>query len=160
MTENNSLHVILVLVVVLTAILTFMVTKALLKPEPATTETITTKIVTVRDTIRQVVYRDRIKAVIDTIRIDDGEAITYKASLDTTLIMPNYRIRTQVDYFHPDHVFNLHQDVAVAVDTVYVNRDRIVQSVIVQKKTNWGVSAIIGAVAFSGGFYLAHTLSR
>ena len=160
MTENNNALIILILSVVLTGVLTFVITKAVYNPKPITTETVTTKIVTVRDTIRQVVYRDRIKAVIDTVKIDAGEAITYKASLDTTLVSDHYRIRTQVDYFHPDQIFSLRQNVAVAVDTVYVNRDRIVQSVIVQKKTNWGVSAIIGAVTFASGFYLANTLSR
>lgn len=157
---DRSISIILVLAIVLTAVLTFTITKALCNPDPITTETVKTEIVTVRDTIRQVVYRDRVKAVIDTVKIEAGELVTYKASLDTTLVSDHYRIRTQVDYFHPDQVFSLSQSVAVAVDTVYVNRDRIVQSVIIQNKPNWGVSAIIGAVAFSGGFYLAHTLSR
>ena len=154
MTENNSLHVILVL----TAILTFMVTKALLKPEPATTETVTTKIVKVRDTIRQVVYHDRIKAVIDTVIIDAGEAITYKASLDTTIIADHYRIRTEIDYFHPDQLFNMRQSVAVAVDTVYVNRDRIITNTV--KRTNWNATAIGVALGIAGGFTISELLSR
>lgn len=149
---------ILVLAIILTGVLTFAITKAVYSPNPITTETVTTKIVTVRDTIRQVVYRDRVKAIIDTVKIEAGETVAYKASLDTTFISDNYRIRTQIDYFHPDQLFNVRQSVNVAVDTIYVNRERIVSNTI--KKPNWGVSAIIGAVAFSGGFYLAHTLSR
>ncbi|NCB45037.1 MAG: hypothetical protein EOM59_20795, partial [Clostridia bacterium] len=123
---DKSISIILTLTIVLTAVLTFTVTKALCNPDPITTETVKTEIVTVRDTIRQVVYRDRIKAIIDTIRIEAGETVAYKASLDTTFISDNYRIRTEIDYFHPDQLFNVRQSVNVAVDTIYVNRERIV----------------------------------
>lgn len=158
MTENNNTLIIIILSVVLTGVLTFVITKAVYNPKPITTEKVTTKIVTVRDTIRQVVYRDRIKAIIDTVKIDAGEAITYKASLDTTLIMPNYRIRTEIDYFHPDQVFTMRQSVNVAVDTIYVNRDRIVTNTV--KRTNWNATAIGVALGIAGGFTISELLSR
>ena len=142
----------------MTAVLTFVITKAVYNPKPITTETVTTQIVTVRDTIRQVVYRDRIRAIIDTVKIDAGEAISYKASLDTTVVMPNYSIRTQVDYFHPDQLFSLSQSVAVAVDTVYVNRDRIITNTV--KRTNWNATAIGVALGIAGGFTISELLSR
>ena len=158
MTANSQPYAILILTVILTATLTAIITKAVVSPKPITTEVVKTEIVTVRDTIRQFVYRDRIKAVIDTVKIDAGEAITYRASLDTTIIADHYRIRTQVDYFHPDQIFSLRQNVTVAVDTVYVNRDRIVTNTV--KRTNWNATAIGVALGIAGGFTISELLSR
>lgn len=158
MTGNNNTLIIIILSVILTATLTAIITKAVVSPKPITTEVVKTEIVTVRDTIRQVVYRDRIKAIIDSAKIDAGEAITYKASLDTTLISSHYRIRTEIDYFHPDQVFTMRQSVNVAVDTIYVNRDRIVTNTV--KRTNWNATAIGVALGIAGGLTISELLSR
>ena len=99
------------------------------------------------------VYRDRIQAVIDSIKSPAGEVIGYEASMDTIIVLPKCRIETQVTFQHPAKTFSLRQTVKVETDTVYVNKERIITKTRV--KTNWTHTAIGACVGFIGGLITA-----
>lgn len=99
------------------------------------------------------IYRDRIQAIIDSVKSPAGEVIGYEASMDTTLILPKCRVETQVTFQHPAKTFSLRQTVKVETDTVYVNKERIITKTKI--KTNWTNTAIGACVGFIGGLVTA-----
>jgi len=88
-------------------------------------------------------YRDRIKAVVDTVFIEK-QAVGYVASLDTLIVTPQAEIETRIDFRHPDQLFTFYQTAKVKVDTIYVNKTRIIETTKV--KQNW-TAAVIGTLS-------------
>jgi len=88
-------------------------------------------------------YRDRIKAVVDTVFIE-MQAVGYVASLDTLIVTPQAEIETRIDFRHPDQLFTFYQTAKVKVDTIYVNKTRIIETTKV--KQNW-TAAVIGTLS-------------
>lgn len=122
-------------------------------PEPKIKEVVRVDTLIVTHTQVKTVYRDRIQAVIDSIKSPAGEVIGYEASMDTIIVLPKCRIETQVTFQHPAKTFSLRQTVKVETDTVYVNKERIITKTRV--KTNWTHTAIGACVGFIGGLITA-----
>lgn len=121
------------------------------KPKIKEVVKIDTLIVTHTET--KTIYKDRIKAVIDSVKSPQGEVIGYEASMDTTLILPKCRVETQVTFQHPARTFSLRQTVKVETDTIYINKERIITKTKI--KTNWTNTAIGACVGFIGGLVTA-----
>jgi len=122
-------------------------------PEPKIREVVKVDTLIVTHTQVKTIYRDRIQAVIDSVKSPAGEVIGYEASMDTTLILPKCRVETQVTFQHPAKTFSLRQTVKVETDTVYINKERIITKTKV--KTNWTHTAIGACVGFIGGLITA-----
>jgi len=128
------------------------------KPPPKQTEKVIIDTVHVHSVQTKIIYRDRIKAIIDTVYIDDSEPIGYVATLDTLVILPNARIKTEIGFNHPEQTFSFRQTASVDVDTIYVNKERIITKTKI--KTNWTNTAIGTAIGFIGGLVTAIELSK
>ena len=113
-------------------------------PNQTHTESVKIDTVVVSKVLTKTVYRDRIKATIDSIKTD-----SYVASMDTLIIMPKATVKTAIVFRHPEQTFSFAQDIKVKVDTVYVNKTRLIETTKI--KTNW-TNTFIGTVAgFCGG---------
>jgi len=144
------LEIIIIAMVVTVMLITFQKCKVI---EPKVTEKVKIDTLVVTHTQVKTIYRDRIQAVIDSVKSPAGEVIGYEASMDTTLILPKCRIETQVTFQHPAKTFSLRQKVIAETDTVYVNKERIITKTKI--KTNWTHTAIGACVGFIGGLITA-----
>ena len=157
--KSETLVKLLMLIIGALVLITFLLwIKSCEKPPPKQTEKVIIDTVTVHSVQTKTVYRDRIKAIIDTVYIDAGEPIGYKATLDTLVILPKARIKTEIGFSHPEQTFSLRQTASVDVDTVYVNKERIITKTKI--KTNWTNTAIGTAIGFIGGLVTAIELSK
>ena len=101
-------------------------------------------IIEVVDTIRvhtvqeKTVYRDKIKAIVDTVFIESSPT-GYTATLDTTVVVPRGSIETRIDFHHPKQLFDFWQNVKIQADTVYVNRIKIME--LTRTRPNWWITA-------------------
>ena len=129
---------------ILIIVMTVTITKACTMNPPLPTPAPVIEVVDtikVTQTIEKTIYRDKIKARVDTLYVDNPS--TYIATLDTTLVMPKAEIHTRIDFKHPDQLFTFYQQAKVQADTIYVNRTRIVETTKV--KQNW-TAAVIGTL--------------
>jgi hypothetical protein len=88
-------------------------------------------------------YRDRIKAVVDTVYVN-LEPVGYVASLDTLITTPQAEIETRVDFRHPDQLFTFYQTAKVKTDTTYVFKTQLIETT--KTKQNW-TAAVIGTLS-------------
>ena len=158
-TKSETVVKLLMLIIGAFVLITFLLwIKTCEKPPPKQTEKVIIDTVLVHSVQTKTVYRDRIKARIDTVYIHDSEAIGYEASIDTTVIFPKARIKTQIQFRHPEQTFTFRQTASVDVDTVYINKERIVTKTKI--KTSWTNTAIGTAIGFIGGLVTAIELSK
>jgi len=80
---------------------------------------------------------------VDTIFVE-MQPVGYVASLDTLITTPQAEIETRIDFRHPDQLFTFYQTAKVKVDTIYVNKTRIIETTKV--KQNW-TAAVIGTLS-------------
>jgi len=157
--KSETVIKLLMLIIGAFVLITFLLwIKTCEKPPPKQTERVIIDTVHVHTVQTKTVYRDRIKAIIDTIYIDAGEPIGYMATLDTLVILPKARIKTEITFNHPEHTFSLRQTASVDVDTIYVNKERIITKTKI--KTNWTNTFIGTAIGFIGGLVTAIELSK
>ena len=157
--KSETVIKLLILIIGAFVLITFLLwIKTCEKPPPKVREVVKVDTVFVRHTEIKTVYRDRIKAKIDTIYIDRDKPVGYVADMDTTVVMPKCKIKTQIQFRHPEQTFSFRQTASVDVDTVYVNKERIVTKTKV--KTNWTNTAIGTAIGFIGGLVTAIELSK
>jgi len=157
--KSETVIKLLMLIIGAFVLITFLLwIKTCEKPPPKQTERVIIDTVHVHTVQTKTVYRDRIKAVIDTVYIGDSEPIGYKATLDTLVILPKARIKTEIAFNHPEQTFSLRQTASVDVDTIYVNKERIITKTKV--KTNWTNTFIGTAIGFIGGLVTAIELSK
>jgi len=157
--KSETVIKLLMLIIGAFVLITFLLwIKTCEKPPPKIREVVKIDTLIVKHTETKTIYRDRIKAIIDTLYIRDSEAIGYEASIDTTVIFPKARIKTQIQFRHPEQTFSLRQTASVDIDTVYINKERIVTKT--KLKTNWTNTAIGTAIGFIGGLVTAIELSK
>jgi len=157
--KSETVIKLLMLIIGAFVLITFLLwIKTCEKPPPKQTERVIIDTVHVHSVQTKTVYRDRIKAIIDTVYIDAGEPIGYKATLDTLVILPKARIKTEISFSHPEQTFSLRQTASVDVDTIYVNKERIITKTKI--KTNWTNTFIGTAIGFIGGLVTAIELSK
>jgi len=151
---DKTLITLLKLIIIVMAVTVLLVAFSKCKPaEPKIREVVKVDTLIVTHTQVKTVYRDRIQAIIDTVKSPQGEPIGYEASMDTTLILPKCRVETQVTFQHPAKTFSLRQTVKVETDTIYINKERIITKTKI--KTNWTNTAIGACVGFIGGLVTA-----
>jgi len=107
------------------------------KPEIVTVTNVDTILVT--HTIRETYYEPKYIPVIDTVYIDG--ITTEIARLDTLVTGDRYAVQTKVNYFYPQRHFSFWQDIAVEVDTVYVNKETVITQTQIKNKTDWWARA-------------------
>ena len=96
------------------------------------------------DTVRvqtvqeRTIYRDRIRAQVDTVYIDT-EPAGYVATLDTLVAIPKGSVETKVKFYHPQGLFDFWQNVKIQADTVFVNRTKIME--LTRTRPNWWITA-------------------
>lgn len=156
---NKSLIILLEIVIIALLVTVMLVAlRSCSQPKPRVREVVTVDTLVVTNTITNTVYRDRIKARIDTLYIASGEPIGYEASIDTTQVLPKCRIKTQITFKHPEQVFSLKQTASVDIDTVFITKERLITQTKI--KTNWNSTAIGSALGFVAGIITAIAIQK
>jgi len=153
MTDKTLIGLLKIIIIALVITVLLVAVQKCKPPEPKIREVIKIDTLIVTHTETKTIYKDRIQAVIDSVKSPAGEVIGYEASMDTTMILPKCRIETQVTFQHPAKTFSLRQKVIAETDTVYINKERIITKTKI--KTNWTHTAIGACVGFIGGLITA-----
>jgi hypothetical protein len=140
--KSNNLPFWIIIIALALVVVTQMFTKPKPEPKIEIVETVDTLIVTQWKT--QVIHRDRIVPKI--VIVTDS---SYTAVFDTLITHDSGEIAMQVGFEHPAKLFQIDLSVKTRVDTVYINRERIITNTII--KTNWNATLISGLIGFAAG---------